>query len=107
MGVQRTWKNPIYTHFFKHTCQACGGFLKVIQVSKVVNSKSPEAKKFDFDYSSTEGGKMIGDVKFIWDEFLCPTCNIQTSIKEQQKIENEQKKMEREKERLSKQGKIN
>ena len=100
MGTKRMWDSPIYTHFKKHICNVCGGLLDMVQVSRVVNSKSPEAKDFDFNSGD---GNLFGNVKFIWDVFLCPKCNIQTSIQEQQKIEMKQKRLEKEKKRLSKQ----
>ena len=58
-----------------------------------MNSRSPEAKDFDF---STFDSYMIGNVKFIWTEFQCPACGKQISIDEMKKIEKEQKRSHRE-----------
>lgn len=89
MAVQRIFDNPFYTYFRNHLCPKCGSILDVIKVKRVVNSKSPEAKNFDFSSGETF---MIGDVKFIWNEFLCPKCNFQISVKEKRKLDKELKK---------------
>lgn len=92
MAVQRIFDNPFYTYCKKHICAKCGNTLNVIKVSRVVNSKSPEAKNFDF-YS--EQMAMKGDVKLVWNEFLCPKCNFQISVKEKRKLDKEFKKIEK------------
>ncbi len=90
-SIVRTWKNPFYVNCKKHYCPDCHSLLFKTKVSKIVNSKSPEAKEYDF--SSVGGdGYMFGDVKFIWTEFLCPKCGRQISIKEMKKIEKYVKK---------------
>lgn len=79
--IVRTWANPIFVYLKKHFCPICNGQLERVKVSKVVNSKSDEAKEFDF--SSPGGdGYMIGNVKFIWTEFRCQKCERNYSIKE-------------------------
>lgn len=87
--VQRIFKNPIYINFKKHYCPECNKGLEKINVSKIVNSNSPEAKEFDFH---TLDNYMIGNVKFIWTEFRCPMCGEQFSIDEMKRIENEHKR---------------
>ena len=47
-GVKRIWSSPIFLHLKKHYCPACNSKLKPTKVAKVVNSKSEEAKNFDF-----------------------------------------------------------
>lgn len=73
-----------YTMFKKHYCPQCGKLLQRIKVSKIVNSKSPEAKNFDFSLGDSF---MIGYVEFIWHEFRCPDCKINISIDRMRKIE--------------------
>lgn len=87
--IQRIFKNPFYINWKKHYCPECHERLDKIKVSKIVNSKSPEAKDFDF---STFDSYMIGNVKFIWTEFQCPVCGKQISIDDMKRIEKEQKK---------------
>ncbi len=85
MGYKRISKSPFFVRFKKHYCPDCGQKLDVIKVSKIVNSRSPEAKHFDFH---NVDNYMVGDVKFVWDEFECPECKIRFSIEAMKKIEN-------------------
>lgn len=89
--VKRSWSRPFFMSFKKHYCPVCGEALQKIKVSKIVNSKSEEAKNFDFS-SSCGDGFMAGDVKFIWTEFNCSKCNRNYSINEIHKIEKLSKK---------------
>ena len=73
----------------KHYCPACRTKLTLIKTSKIVNSKSPEAKNYDFTLGDSF---MVGDVEFIWKEFYCPTCKKRISIDEMRRIEKEQRK---------------
>lgn len=75
-----------YTLFKKHFCPRCGTRVVRIKTSKVVNSKSAEAKKFNFDSGDTF---LAGDIEFIWDEFQCPTCKQKFSVEEMMRIERE------------------
>ena len=86
MGKKYFNNDIIYTKFKKHDCPNCGTQLGLIKVSKVVNSKSPEAK--DFGFSNSEGF-ICGDVKFIWKEFECPGCKSHYSVEELKGIERE------------------
>lgn len=87
--IKRTWTSPFYVNWKKHYCPDCNTMLSKTMISKIVNSRSPEAKDFDFH---TLDNYMVGDVKFIWTEFLCPNCGKQISIKEMKKIEKDIKK---------------
>jgi hypothetical protein len=90
-SIKRTWTSPFYVNCKKHYCTDCNTLLSKTKVSKIVNSKSPEANEYDF--SSVGGdGYMFGDVKFIWTEFLCSNCGKQISIKDMKKIERDQRK---------------
>lgn len=88
MITGKKWFNNdiIYTKFKKHNCFFCGELLDLVKVSKVVNSESPEAKDFDFSFSA---GFMVGDVKFVWDEFECPKCKHHYTIRELKEFERE------------------
>ena len=93
-GIKRIFKCPFYVNWKKHYCPECHEKLEKIKVSKIVNSRSPEAA--DFDFLNTCDTYMIGNVKFIWTEFQCPACGKQISIDEMKKIEKEQKRSHRE-----------
>ena len=80
----------IYTIFKKHYCPTCGTRLTRIRTSKIVNSRSPEAKNYDFSLGDSF---MIGDVEFIWKEFYCPICKRRISIEEMRRIEKKQKEI--------------
>ena len=58
-----------------------------VKTSIIVNSRSPEAKNYDFTLGDSF---MVGDVEFIWKEFYCPTCKKRISIDEMRRIEKEQ-----------------
>ena len=91
-GVSRAYESYYYTHCKKHFCPNCNNLLEVIKVSKIVNSKDPESVKFDFRLGD---GYMIGNVKCIWDEFKCPACSYQISVRDFRKAEYEQKRKAR------------
>ncbi|MBO5785685.1 MAG: hypothetical protein J6R45_00015 [Clostridia bacterium] len=74
----------IYTVFKKHYCPDCKVRLKRIEVSKIVNSKSPEAKKYDLSMGDTF---MTGDIEVVWKEFQCPNCLRIISVKQMKRIE--------------------
>ena len=45
--------NPFYVHWKKPVCSKCGSKVELRYVSKNVNSKSPEAKDYDFSVGDT------------------------------------------------------
>ncbi|MEI3152542.1 MAG: hypothetical protein V8S82_02670 [Eubacteriales bacterium] len=55
-GYKRIYKNIKYLKK-EHFCPDCGAKLETVEVSKVVNSRSPEAKDFDFSFC---GNYMLG-----------------------------------------------
>ena len=77
-----------YTIFKKHYCPACRTKLTRIKTSKIVNSKAPEAKNYDFTLGDSF---MVGDVEFIWKEFYCPACKKRIPMDEMRRIEKEQR----------------
>ncbi len=59
----------------------CKARLNRIKVSKIVNSKSEEAKEFDFEIAP-DSYHIQGDVKFTWYEFACPNCGRSYRVEE-------------------------
>ena len=85
-GVKREWSKPFWVRFKKHYCPTCMNLLTTTKVSRIVNSNSEEAKDYDFSSGDTY---MIGNIKFIWTEFLCTACGKTYSLQEIK--ENEKK----------------
>lgn len=93
-NVKQEWHRPFFVNFKKHNCPVCKRKLEKMKVSKIVNSKSDEAKKFDFSFAGGDGF-MSGNVKFIWTEFNCPRCDKNYSINEIYMIEKNAKQRKR------------
>ena len=83
-GYKREYNDVLY---FKkdHFCPDCKTRLEKVPVSKVVNSRSPEAKDFDFSIGSDTYA--VGDIQFTWDEFECPNCKKHLTVNEMKEIE--------------------
>jgi len=77
--VKRILDSPFFVNFKKYKCPVCGKLLSKTTVSKIVNSNSLEAEKYDF---SSVDGYIIGNVKFIWTELRCNACDRNYPIKE-------------------------
>ena len=75
---------PYYMFVRKHTCPHCTTVMTTKKVSKTINSKSEEAKDFDFSHAEIS---LHGDVEFTWFVFHCEKCNIDISRKEMKKYE--------------------
>ena len=71
--------NPFYVHCKKHFCPKCGKKLELRYISKIVNSKSPEAKYYDFSVGDTF---FVGDVEFRTQYFFCNTCQSSISFQD-------------------------
>jgi len=87
--VKRIWSRPLFMKFGKHYCPVCGEELKKQKVSKITNSRSEEAKNYDFSFAGD--GYMSGNVKFIWTEFACLKCNKNYSVNDVYKAEKVKK----------------
>jgi uncharacterized protein YlaI len=88
-GHKRIYDSPFWVTLRNHFCPDCGEIVTVTTESKVVNSKSPEAK--DFDFSDACGDvNMVGNIKFTWTLFECPVCKRRVSIEEMKHIEKEE-----------------
>ncbi len=82
------FESPFFTHCKKHRCPSCDATLTVQTVKRVVNSKSEEAKNFDFSIGDTF---LIGDAEFAYKVFVCPDCAREYSVKEIKKYERSKK----------------
>ena len=76
--------NDVFYFRKDHFCPECKTKLEKVPVSKVVNSKSPEAKNYNFKIGDTYA---VGGVKFVWDEFECPNCQKHLTVNEMKEIE--------------------
>lgn len=88
-GVKKIWSSPIFLYLKKHYCPACNSKLTPTKVSKIVNSKSEEAEKFDFSAGDV---LMCGNIKFIWKELQCNSCCCTYSINDVKVFEKKAKK---------------
>lgn len=84
-GIKREWSHPIFC-MKKHYCPHCNERLKKTKTETVVNSKSEEAKNYDFSQPGGDG-YMIGNIKFVRTAFRCNKCNKIYSIEELLEIE--------------------
>ncbi|MBQ8447736.1 MAG: hypothetical protein IJX27_02250 [Clostridia bacterium] len=88
-GRKRIFSNPFWVNLRNHFCPYCDEIVNITTESKVVNSKSPEAK--DFDFSDACGDvNMVGNIKFTWTAFECPVCKRRFSVDEMKKLENDE-----------------
>ncbi len=78
--------SPFYVHCKKHVCPKCGSKVELRYISESVNSKSPEAKGYDFSVGDTF---LVGDVEFRTRCFYCPKCMINISFQEMQRFEKD------------------
>ena len=94
-GVKRIKTDIVYLNN-DHYCPDCGTKLDVVEVSKILDSNSPEAKQYNslFDGFYIQGNKIgyrmnryIGNIEYILDEFECPCCNRHIDVKEMKQIE--------------------
>ena len=68
-NIKYTVTHPIFVFMKKHFCPHCKAALTVETAHHLVNSRSEEAKNYDF---STEDGRMIGTVDFRNPYFFLP-----------------------------------
>ena len=89
-GHKRIYDDVIWVNLRNHFCPDCDEVVNVTTESKVVNSKSPEAKNYDFSDACGEVN-MVGNIKFTWTVFECPVCKRRFSVKEMKQIEKSEK----------------
>lgn len=77
--------NLFYVRYKKHFCPKCGKKLKLRYIRKIVNSKSPEAKNYDFSLGDTF---FVGDVEFRTLCFFCDNCQSSIPFQDMKKYEN-------------------
>ncbi len=82
-GVKRKCSHPIFC-LKKHYCPHCNEMLEKTKTETVVNSKSEEAKYYDF---SNGDSFLVGNIKFIQTVFRCNKCDKTYSIEELLEIE--------------------
>lgn len=82
-GIQYINKDVFYVRK-AHFCPHCKTKMKTVKVSRVVNSRSPEAKDFDFSNGDTY---MVGNIKFVWKEFECPSCGLHLTVQQMKEAE--------------------
>lgn len=71
------------TFFKKHKCVDCKVKLKRKIVSKIINTKSEEAKNYSFHITRHT---ITGDVKISWYEFECPICKKGFTVEQLEEI---------------------
>lgn len=81
----------------KHSCPVCGTQMNVVKRSKVINSGSDEAQNIPPIVPKTVIGSRgvkfrkytaAGNIKWIWKEFECPTCNRHFTVEKMKTIES-------------------
>lgn len=86
---------PFYVHCKTHHCPSCQSEVTVRRIKKTVNSKSSEAKNYDFSFAG-DGGCLFGDVEFSFEVFYCLVCQKEITIKEMRTYEKKEKKRKKE-----------
>ena len=76
-GIKKDSGSLFWLRCKKHFCPVCNSELTISKVSKVVNSKSDEAKNYDF---SNVDSYFTGNIKFIYPELLCTECGNKYSV---------------------------
>ena len=78
-GKKFICNDVIGTFFKKHKCVDCKVKLKRKKVSKIINTKSKEAKNYSFHINRNT---ITGDVEISWYEFGCPVCKKSFTVEE-------------------------
>jgi len=79
MNKSILYDSPIFVFKKLHKCPNCTHSITPRKIKKIVNSKSPDAKEFDF---SAGDSYLVGDVEFTYYVFYCEYCNKDYKIKE-------------------------
>ncbi|MBR3894527.1 MAG: hypothetical protein IKJ35_05205 [Clostridia bacterium] len=80
MGGKMLICNDILGTFFKkYKCADCKVKINRKKLSKIINTKSEEAKNYSFHIHSHA---MTGDVKIYWYEFECPVCKKRFTVEQ-------------------------
>ena len=78
-GSSFNCQHLFYTFFKKHSCPNCGNKLSKKTVSQILNSKSPLAKKCDFEVADII---VKGNMKFTHIVLSCDACKKTFTVKE-------------------------
>lgn len=73
------------TFLKKQKCVYCKSKLKRKKASKVINSKSEEAKNYSLHIHHNT---MTGDINISWYEFECPICKKRFTLEELEALKN-------------------
>lgn len=76
-GIKYSLENPFYIYFKKHYCPSCKEKLRVRYKSEIIDSRSPQAKKYDFSLGDTF---LSGEVEFKTPYFYCSACGVDISV---------------------------
>lgn len=77
----------------EHFCPHCQSKLKVVSTSKILDAKSPEAKRYnDILAKSFHRGRsgsivFVGETEYVVSELKCENCDITLSVNEMKKTE--------------------
>ena len=83
----------------RHYCPLCNTLLDVVNVSKVINSNSEEAKEIPPIIPKTVIGRgvkfrnynAVGNIKWIWKQFEFPNCKHRFTVEQMKQIESSPK----------------
>lgn len=75
----------------RHYCPQCKTQLLVRRKSVVIDPDSEDAKNFDF--TTSDGSQMLGNIQFSWDVFFCECCNSEKDLQEVFKFEKMNKRI--------------
>jgi DNA-directed RNA polymerase subunit RPC12/RpoP len=85
------WDRPIFVFKKIHKCPNCSNKIIPKVISEIINSKSKEAKNYDF---SVGDSSLCGDVEFKYYVFFCEYCKKEYKINEIKNYERENKRNE-------------
>ena len=82
-GKKFICNDVVGTFFKKYKCVDCKVRLERKLISKIINTKSEEAKNYSFHIHRNT---ITGDVKFSWYEFECPICKKSFTVEQLEEI---------------------
>ena len=84
-GKMLVCNDIVGTFLRRHKCAYCKVKLKRKKVLKIINSKSEEAKNYNFHMHRNT---MTGDVNISWYEFECPICKRSFTLEELEAVKD-------------------
>ena len=98
-AVKKDTGSVVYMRFKTHECPTCKNQLKVVKMTKVVKSKTKEAKNFNFSACDAPLGEKV---KFIWYVFKCKECDKTYTEAQMKAIEKDEKERLKEEKKAAK-----